>query len=210
MSKNSKKARARKAREKRANEEERLRTGDTTANRRAVQEAAARSKRRGRASNAYAGVAGNGAATVGQMRLYSLMNLFSVVGALTLIAAIGLAFCSLSDDWSAAVLTFLGYGGIDSDLGSPGTLAMAESAFALVLSIFYLLCASQGKAWLRGQATFRRFITIAEIAGGLAICWMVTCFFLAHLIEPISSISVVLFLVMMSVIMRLHRERPHE
>lgn len=208
MSKSSKKARNRKMREKRVNEEERLRAGDTAQNRLAAQEAAARSKGRGKASNAYANVAGNGAATVGQMRLYSLMTIFTVVGGLTIALSIALGFCSMSDDWSGAVLTALGYTSLDGSLGSAGTLTMAESGFALVLGICYLLCASRGKAWLKGEGAFSRLAIIAEVGGGVGVCWMATCFFLAHLIEPLSCIAVVLFLVMMGIIMRLHREHP--
>lgn len=211
MAKNSKKAKARRAREKRALEQERLKSGNTTANKQAAQRQAARAmaaKRHGRASNAYANVAGMGAATIGQIRLFRLMNIFSIIGALSLAAAIGLAVCSASDDWSSAVLTFLGYSGISSDLGSPATLTLAESAFCMAMGLFSLFIAGTGRSWLRGDGTFRRFVTVSEVGGAIAVGWCVCCFFMARVIEPVSSICVIVFLVMMSTIMRLHRERP--
>lgn len=209
MSKSSKKAKAKKAREKRALEQERLQTGGTAAQRRAAQQRAAMqvSKGRRQASNAYAGVAGMGAATVGQLRLFRLLNLFTIIGTLTLAAALGLAVCIPSDAWCQAVLNFAGYGGIDDAVASPQTLVEAETVYALVIGLLCLLAARWGKAWLRGDGTFRRFIALTEITGAGSIGWVVVCLFWAHVVEPISSIIVVVFFVIMATIMRLHRER---
>lgn len=209
MSKSSKKAKARKAREKRELEQERLESGDTAARRTEKQKAVrAQAGPRRQASNAYAGVAGMGAATVGQLRLFRLMNLFTIMGVLTLAAALALAVCAPSESWSRAVLTFIGYGAAaDGEAASPQTLVTAELAFAVIIAVLCLFTARWGKAWLRGDGTFRRFMGIVEVCGGVAIGWLVVCLFLAHVIEPISSIVTVVFIVTMATIMRLHRER---
>lgn len=208
MSKSSKKAKARKTREKRELEQERLDAGDTTAHRTEQQkEARAQARSRGRASNAYAGVAGMGAATVGQLRLYRLMNLFTIMGVLTFAAALGLAVCAPSDSWSQAVLSFLGYGAVDDGIASPRVLLTAEFFFTVIVAVLCLFTARWGKAWLRGDGTYRRFISIIEICGGLSIGWLVVCLFWTRIVEPVSGIITVVFVVTMATIMRLHRER---
>lgn len=208
MSKSSKKAKAKKAREKRELEQERLNAGDTTARRHQEQKAArARAGSHRRASNAYAGVAGMGAATVGQLRLFRLLNLFTIIGTLSLAAALFLAICIPSDAWAQAVLSFVGYGGIDEQVAPPHVLVAAECVFALVIGLLCLLSSRWGKAWLRGDGTFRRFIGITEVVGAAGIGWLVVCLFLARVVEPISSIVTVVFFVVLATVMRLHRER---
>lgn len=209
MSKASKKARAKKAREKRELEKERQQTGSTAAQRQAARQRTAGQAGKGRrqASNAYAGVAGMGAATVGQLRLFRLLNLFTIIGTLTLAAALGLAVCIPSEAWCQAVLNFAGYGGIDDAIASSRTLIEAEALYALIIGVLCLLTARWGKAWLRGDGTFRRFIALTEVTGAGSIGWLVVCLFWAHVVEPISSIIVVVFFVIMATIMRLHRER---
>lgn len=208
MSKSSKKAKAKKTREKRELEQERLDAGNTAANREKTQKAVcAKAGSRRQASNAYAGVAGMGAATVGQLRLFRLLNLFTIMSTLTLAAALFLGASATSDAWAQAALSFVGYGGIDEQLAPPSALVAAEGVFALVIALLGLLTARWGKAWLHGDGTYRRFIVIVEICGAAAIGWVVVCFFLAHVIEPISSLFAVVFFVTMATVMRLHRER---